>query len=46
MIEYNRKSVGLRLPIATIDRKKQQSIVIGSGTQSTYQWVSHCYHAV
>ena len=35
MIDYNRKSVGLGLPIATIDSKMQQSIVIGSGTQST-----------
>ena len=37
---YNRKSVGLGLPIATIDSKMQQSIVIGSGTQSTCTYVT------
>ena len=46
MIDYNRKSVGLGLPIATIIVKLQQSIVIGSGTQSTCNWFSHCYYAV
>ena len=46
MIDYNRKSVGLGLPIAIIDSKMQQSIVIGSGTQSTCNWFCHCYYAV
>ena len=46
MIDFNRKSVGLGLLIATIDSKMQQSIVICSGTQSTCNWISHCYHAV
>ena len=46
MIHYNRKSVGLGLLIATIDSKMQQSIVIGSGTQSLCNWFSHFYHAV
>ena len=47
-IDYNRKSVGLGLPIATINSKMQQSIVIGAGTQSTVtcNCFSHCYHAV